>query len=175
MKKQIFIILGAVLVLSLSACSSNSASDNSSASSSASETSETSEVSSAASSDPYEAFRDEANSLAESSDANASSDSSTDDGKVATVNNEYDSVYLQWKYSNWESASDTDRRKCAEAYLGYYGDVLGWKVTDEDKTDEQLEKIEDSLSSALKKNPDFSVQEIILYILSDDGSSSNAE
>lgn len=172
MKKHLFIILSAVLALSLSACSSNSASDNSAVSSSASETSE---VSSAASSDSYEAFRDEANSLAESSDANASSDSSTDDGKVATVNNEYDSVYLQWKYSNWESASDTDRRKCAEAYLGYYGDVLGWKVTDEDKTDEQLEKIEDSLSSALKKNPDFSVQEIILYILSDDGSSSSAE
>ncbi len=170
MKRTLYIILGIVFVLSLSACSSSD-----SAESTSNTDTESTAVSSesANSSNPYEAFQEEANALAESSDANASSES--DSSTVSTVNNEYDSVYLQWKYSNWESASDADRRKCAEAYLGYYGDVLGWKVSDADKSDEQLEKIEDSLSGALKNNPDFSVQEIIIYILSEDSSSSSSE
>lgn len=169
MKRTLFIILGIAFILSLSACSSSD-----SAESSINTETESTAVSSESteSSNPYEAFQDEASALAESSDANASSE---DDTAVSTVKNEYDSVYLQWKYSNWESASDADRRKCAEAYLGYYGDVLGWKVSDEDKSDEQLQKIEESLSGALKKNPDFSVQEIIVYILSDDASSSSSE
>lgn len=169
MKRTLFIILGIAFILSLSACSSSD-----SAESSINTETESTAVSSESteSSNPYEAFQDEASALAESSDANASSE---DDTAVSTVKNEYDSVYLQWKYSNWESASDADRRKCAEAYLGYYGDVLGWKVSDEDKSDEQLQKIEESLSGALKKNPDFSVQEIIVYILSEDASSSSSE
>lgn len=169
MKRTLYIILGIAFILSLSACSSSD-----SAESSINTETESTAVSNetAESSNPYEAFQDEANALAESSDANASSE---DDTAVSIVKNEYDSVYLQWKYSNWESASDADRRKCAEAYLGYYGDVLGWKVSDEDKSDEQLQKIEESLSGALKKNPDFSVQEIIVYILSEDASSSSSE
>lgn len=169
MKRTLYIILGIAFVLSLSACSSSDSTE-----SSINIETESTAVSNetAESSNPYEAFQDEANALAESSDANASSE---DDTAVSTVKNEYDSVYLQWKYSNWESASDADRRKCAEAYLGYYGDVLGWKVSDEDKSDEQLQKIEESLSGALKKNPDFSVQEIIVYILSEDASSSSSE
>lgn len=169
MKRTLFIILGIAFILSLSACSSSD-----SAESSINTETESTAVSSESteSSNPYEAFQDEASALAESSNANASSE---DDTAVSTVKNEYDSVYLQWKYSNWESASDADRRKCAEAYLGYYGDVLGWKVSDEDKSDEQLQKIEESLSGALKKNPDFSVQEIIVYILSEDASSSSSE
>lgn len=169
MKRTLFIILGIAFILSFSACSSSD-----SAESSINTETESTAVSSESteSSNPYEAFQDEASALAESSDANASSEYDT---AVSTVKNEYDSVYLQWKYSNWESASDADRRKCAEAYLGYYGDVLGWKVSDEDKSDEQLQKIEESLSGALKKNPDFSVQEIIVYILSEDASSSSSE
>ncbi len=169
MKRTLYIILGIAFILSLSACSSSD-----SAESSINTETESTAVSSESteSSNPYEAFQDEASALAESSDANASSE---DDTAVSIVKNEYDSVYLQWKYSNWESASDADRRKCAEAYLGYYGDVLGWKVSDEDKSDEQLQKIEESLSGALKKNPDFSVQEIIVYILSEDASSSSSE
>lgn len=169
MKRTLYIILGIAFILSLSACSSSD-----SAESSINTETESTAVSSESteSSNPYEAFQDEASTLAESSDANASSE---DDTAVSTVKNEYDSVYLQWKYSNWESASDADRRKCAEAYLGYYGDVLGWKVSDEDKSDEQLQKIEESLSGALKKNPDFSVQEIVVYILSEDASSSSSE
>lgn len=169
MKRTLYIILGIAFILSLSACSSSD-----SAESSINTETESTAVSSESteSSNPYEAFQDEASALAESSDANASSE---DDTAVSTVKNEYDSVYLQWKYSNWESASDADRRKCAEAYLGYYGDVLGWKVSDEDKSDEQLQKIEESLSGALKKNPDFSVQEIVVYILSEDASSSSSE
>ncbi len=169
MKRTLYIILGIAFILTLSACSSND-----SAESSANTDTESTTVSSetAESSNPYAAFQEEASALAESSDANASSD---DSSTVSTVKNEYDSVYLQWKYSNWESASDADRRKCAEAYLGYYGDVLGWKVSDADKSDEQLQKIEESLSGALKKNPDFSVQEIVIYILSEDESSSSSE
>lgn len=169
MKRTLYIILGIAFILTLSACSSSD-----SAESSVNTDTESTAVSSktAESSNPYAAFQEEANALAESSDANASSD---DSSTVSTVKNEYDSVYLQWKYSNWESASDADRRKCAEAYLGYYGDVLGWKVSDADKSDEQLQKIEESLSGALKKNPDFSVQEIVIYILSEDESSSSSE
>ncbi len=169
MKRTLYIILGIAFILTLSACSSND-----SAESSVNTETESTAVSNVTTenSNPYEAFQNEASALAESSDANASSEDST---AVSTVKNEYDSVYLQWKYSNWESASDADRRKCAEAYLGYYGDVLGWKVSDEDKSDEQLKKIEESLSGALKKNPDFSVQEIVVYILSEDASSSSSE
>lgn len=169
MKRTLYIILGIAFILTLSACSSSD-----SAESSANSDTESTAVSSetAESSNPYAAFQEEASALAESSDANTSSD---DSSTVSTVKNEYDSVYLQWKYSNWESASDADRRKCAEAYLGYYGDVLGWKVSDADKSDEQLQKIEESLSGALKKNPDFSVQEIVIYILSEDESSSSSE
>ncbi len=169
MKRTLYIILGIAFILILSACSSND-----SAESSVNTETESTAVSNVTTenSNPYEAFQNEASALAESSDANASSE---DDTAVSTVKNEYDSVYLQWKYSNWESASDADRRKCAEAYLGYYGDVLGWKVSDEDKSDEQLKKIEESLSGALKKNPDFSVQEIVVYILSEDASSSSSE
>ncbi len=169
MKRTLYIILGIAFILTLSACSSND-----SAESSVNTETESTAVSNVTTenSNPYEAFQNEASALAESSDANASSE---DDTAVSTVKNEYDSVYLQWKYSNWESASDADRRKCAEAYLGYYGDVLGWKVSDEDKSDEQLQKIEESLSGALKKNPDFSVQEIVVYILSEDASSSSSE
>ncbi len=169
MKRTLYIILGIAFILTLSACSSND-----SAESSVNTETESTAVSNVTTenSNPYEAFQNEASALAESSDANASSE---DDTAVSTVKNEYDSVYLQWKYSNWESASDADRRKCAEAYLGYYGDVLGWKVSDEDKSDEQLKKIEESLSGALKKNPDFSVQEIVVYILSEDASSSSSE
>lgn len=169
MKRTLYIILGIAFILTLSACSSND-----SAESSVNTETESAAVSNVTTenSNPYEAFQNEASALAESSDANASSE---DDTAVSTVKNEYDSVYLQWKYSNWESASDADRRKCAEAYLGYYGDVLGWKVSDEDKSDEQLKKIEESLSGALKKNPDFSVQEIVVYILSEDASSSSSE
>ncbi len=169
MKRTLYIILGIAFILTLSACSSND-----SAESSVNIETESTAVSNVTTenSNPYEAFQNEASALAESSDANASSE---DDTAVSTVKNEYDSVYLQWKYSNCESASDADRRKCAEAYLGYYGDVLGWKVSDEDKSDEQLKKIEESLSGALKKNPDFSVQEIVVYILSEDASSSSSE
>ncbi len=169
MKRTLYIILGIAFILTLSACSSND-----SAESSVNTETESTAVSNVTTenSNPYEAFQNEASALAESSDANASSEDST---AVSTVKNEYDSVYLQWKYSNWESASDADRRKCAEAYLGYYGDVLGWRVSDEDKSDEQLQKIEESLSGALKKNPDFSVQEIVVYILSEDASSSSSE
>ncbi len=169
MKRTLYIILGIAFILTLSACSSNDSAE-SSANTDTKSTAVSSET--AESSNPYAAFQDEASALAESSDANASSD---DSSTVSTVKNEYDSVYLQWKYSNWESASDADRRKCAEAYLGYYGDVLGWKVSDADKSDEQLQKIEESLSGALKKNPDFSVQEIVIYILSEDESSSSSE
>ncbi len=170
MKRTLYILLGIVFILSLSACSSSDTEESSenTATESTAVNSEAQE-----SSNPYEAFQDEASALAESSDANASSED--DSTAVSTVKNEYDSVYLQWKYSNWESASDADRRKCAEAYLGYYGDVLGWKVSDEDKSDEQLTKIEESLSGALKNNPDFSVQEIVVYILSEDASSSETE
>ncbi len=169
MKRTLYIILGIAFILTLSACSSNDSAESSvnTETESTAVSNETTE-----NSNPYEAFQNEASALAESSDANASSE---DDTAVSTVKNEYDSVYLQWKYSNWESASDADRRKCAEAYLGYYGDVLGWKVSDEDKSDEQLKKIEESLSGALKKNPDFSVQEIVVYILSEDASSSSSE
>ncbi len=162
MKRTILVLLTLIMLLSFTACSSSETEEST-------ETTEASTESS--SSNGFEAFQDEANSLAESSDANAE-ESSEDDGKVNTVNNDYDTVYLQWKYSNWESASDEDRRKCAIAYLGYYGDVLGWEVTEEDQTDQQLEKIETSLEGALENNQDFTVQEIILYILSEDSSSS---
>jgi hypothetical protein len=171
MKRTILVLLTLIMLLSFTACSSSETEE-----SSADESTETTEVSSESSSaNGFEAFQDEANSLAESSDANVEESSeSEDDGKVSTVNNDYDTVYLQWKYSNWESASDEDRRKCAIAYLGYYGDVLGWKVTEDDQTDEQLEKIETSLEGALENNQDFTVQEIILYILSEDSSSSES-
>ena len=169
MKHTILVLLTLIMLLSFTACSSSESEEGS-----ADESTETTEVSSESSSaNGFEAFQDEANSLAESSDANVE-ESSEDDGKVNTVNNDYDTVYLQWKYSNWESASDEDRRKCAIAYLGYYGDVLGWEVTEEDMTDEQLEKIETSLEGALENNQDFTVQEIILYILSEDSSSSTS-
>ncbi|MDO4459102.1 MAG: hypothetical protein Q4C42_03310 [Clostridia bacterium] len=156
MKRIIALILALVMSASFVACSSDKEFVDS----------ESTEISVTENSNLFEAFQEEANEMAESSDANV--ESSVDESKVRDVNNEFDSVYLEWKYSNWETASDADRGKCVIAYVGFLGNVLGWSVKAEDQSEEQMTALTEALESALKANSDITVREYVIYSLNND-------
>lgn len=158
MKRLIAIVLTLVLALSLAACSSDKGE------STAVESTEISEVSQPdenvnSMEDLYAPFREQIESQAEESNA------ALGESSKLSVKNDYDSFYLNWKYANWESASEADKAKCINAYMGYLGDLMGMVVTEEDRSEEQTSRLYSSLMNTLKNNPDFTVKEIILYTL----------
>ena len=178
MKKILAVLLSAAMLISLAACSSSNESESSETTSSVSETeTESSDVTAdeettenAESSDPYAAMRADIEAQAEESEAELE----TENSSISTVKNEYDSFYLDWKYTNWESASEADREKCINAYMGYFGDLMNMWVSDEDRSEEQMSRLYTSLENALIKNPDFTVKEILVYSVANSGESSES-
>jgi uncharacterized lipoprotein NlpE involved in copper resistance len=101
--------------------------------------------------------------------SSVASTSITDESYTSTsVKNVYDANYLSWTSAEWDVAGDEDRYKCAKAYLGYIGDLMGIKVSDSDLS--SMDSTLNDLSKIFESQKTMTLKEIVLYGLSNDSS-----